>query len=88
MTSETKQRHRQTCQGVVDLLCDFIEGDLPTDEERELETHMEDCPPCLAFLKTYRKTSELCKVLRPEDIPPELTEKLQRFLEEFRTRDS
>ncbi len=81
-----KRRHRHTCQGVVALLCDFLEGDLPGDEEKELEGHMEDCPPCVAFLKTYRKTSEVCKTLRPEEIPPELKQRLERFLEETRKR--
>lgn len=80
MKKRDRQTHRHTCRGVVDLLCDYLEEDLHPDEKQELDSHMADCPPCLTFLKTYRKTSEMCKSLRPEDIPPELKERLKEFL--------
>ncbi len=82
MEEKKQRRHRHTCEGVVDLLCDYLEGDLPSDEEKDLGIHMEDCPPCVAFLNTYRKTSEVCRLLSPEDIPPELRERLEKFLKE------
>jgi anti-sigma factor (TIGR02949 family) len=75
-----KKSHKHSCQGVVDLLCDLLEGDLPCEEEKELEGHMADCPPCVAFMNTYRKTTDVCKSLRAEDIPPELRERLERFI--------
>jgi anti-sigma factor RsiW len=76
----------QSCRGVVNLLCDYLEGDIASEESRELEGHMEECPPCLSFLKTYQKTTELCRSLRPGDLPPELKEKLEQMLEKRKSR--
>lgn len=75
---------KHTCKEIVELLCDYLEGELPSDEKEELDRHMEDCPPCLAFLRTYQKTSQICRALRPEDIPEELRQRLERFLQEAR----
>lgn len=73
-------KHKHTCQELVELLCDYLEGDLPQEEKEELDRHMRECPPCMAFLKTYRKTSQICRSLRPEDIPQEMRERLEAFL--------
>jgi anti-sigma factor RsiW len=80
MKKRDEQAHRHSCRGVVDLLCDYVEEDLVPEERHELDRHMADCPPCLAFLKTYQKTTEICRSLRPEDIPAELMERLKEFL--------
>jgi anti-sigma factor RsiW len=77
---EKKGTHRHSCEALVDLLCDYLEGELPLDERAEIDRHMADCPPCLAFLNTYQKTAEICRALRPEDIPKEVQERLIRFL--------
>jgi|YNPNPStandDraft_1061719.scaffolds.fasta_scaffold00937_5 anti-sigma factor RsiW len=76
----------KSCRAIVEVLCDYIEGELPPEEERELDSHMADCPPCLSFLKTYRKTTEICRSLSPEEIPAELKERLKRFLERRQER--
>jgi RNA polymerase sigma-70 factor (ECF subfamily) len=76
-----RRRHKHTCQELVELLCDYLEGDLPQEDRNELDRHMRECPPCMAFLKTYRRTAQICKGLRPEDIPPEVRERLEKFLQ-------
>jgi anti-sigma factor RsiW len=86
MEEPKKPGHKHSCQGVVDLLCDLLEGDLPKEEEQELEGHMTDCPPCVAFMNTYRKTTDVCKSLRVEDIPAELRDRLERFIAEGKHR--
>lgn len=70
----------ESCRAIVDVLCDYLEGQLPPEDERDFDSHMADCPPCLAFLKTYRKTTEICRSLSPEEIPRELKERLKQFL--------
>lgn len=76
----------KTCRAIVDVLCDYLEGELPPEEERDFDSHMADCPPCVSFLKTYKKTTEICRSLSPEEIPPELKERLKLFLERRRGR--
>jgi RNA polymerase sigma-70 factor (ECF subfamily) len=82
VTSPKKiKKHKHTCQELVELLCDYLEGDLPQEEKEELDRHMRECPPCMAFLNTYNKTSQICKSLRPEDIPQEMIRRLEAFLQ-------
>jgi hypothetical protein len=84
MTKRDERAHQHTCRGLVDLLCDYLEGDIQQNEREEIDRHMDDCPPCLGFMKTYRKTTEICKTLRPEDIPQHLKEKLEEILKSSR----
>lgn len=79
---KARRKHKHTCQALVELLCDYLEGDLPPEEKKELDRHMMDCPPCLAFLNTYRKTAQLCRSLRPQDIPEQVRTRLERYLQE------
>ncbi len=69
-----------SCQEVVDLLFDYLEEALPSDQMRALERHLESCPPCLAFVRTYKGTVAAARRLTVEEIPPQLTERLLDFL--------
>lgn len=69
------------CKELTDMLCDYIEGVLAPDTQEELDEHFKDCPPCVAFLNTYKKTSELCRqTLGQIEIPPALEAKLNEFI--------
>lgn len=72
----------RSCKELVDLLADYLEGQLPPEVAGEIDQHLADCPLCLNFLKTYRVTTRLIREVACEDIPPELGERLQRFLRE------
>lgn len=75
-----------TCKELVDLLADYLEGQLPPDVARDLDQHLADCPPCLNFLKTYRTTTRLIREVGCEEIPPELEDRLLKFLREHLKR--
>ena len=69
------------CKECLDLLTDYIEGELDEQTVIALENHFEDCPPCIAFLKTYKTTTKVCRdTLRSVEIPEELKSKLIEFL--------
>lgn len=69
-----------TCREQLQLVYDYVEGRLSMEMRRSLEQHLADCPPCLTFIKTYRRTVSLCCDLRTDDIPQELKDKLRTFL--------
>ena len=48
-----------TCQELCEFLMQYLEGELPSRERESFAEHVEACPPCLAYLDTYRKTIEL-----------------------------
>ncbi|MGH6630799.1 MAG: anti-sigma factor family protein, partial [Burkholderiales bacterium] len=43
----------------MDLLADYLDGALSPDVIVDLERHLQDCQPCVAYLETYKKTREL-----------------------------
>ena len=69
----------------IDLLYDYFEGSLDQDTTKSLEEHFEDCPPCIAFLNTYKSTTLLCRdTLNQIEIPDEVRHTLQSFLKEHK----
>lgn len=73
-----------SCREIVDLLMDYLEATLPPEEARALERHLAGCPPCVAFVNTYQGTVQVARRLTPEEIPPELTDRLLAFLKRER----
>ncbi len=73
-----------SCRDCVDLLMDYIEHNLDTRTYDRLDEHLQSCPPCIHFLKSYRKCSELSGQLRDQrvQIPLELENRLKGFLKE------
>lgn len=80
-----------TCRDVIGLLADYLETGMSGDLLAEFERHLEQCPPCVAYLNTYRKTKELTgevtRALMPP-MPEEMKDRLRRFLLAQIARDS
>jgi anti-sigma factor RsiW len=72
--------HVARCEECVELLVDYLEGELPPERARALEIHLDLCPSCVSFVNTYKGTVNIARTLQPEDIPPELTQRLIDFL--------
>lgn len=69
------------CKECIELLYDYLEGELDGKIASSLEEHFQDCPPCVAFLKTYKTSTHLCKeTLKQTDIPEIVQIKLQEFI--------
>ena len=71
-----------TCKDAIEILADFLDRTLPAAAAETLEQHLHDCPPCVAYLKTYRKTRELVGREGRVEMPAELKARLRRFLVE------
>ncbi len=70
-----------TCQElIVDFLCDYLDASLGPDLAAALEGHLRDCPPCLAYLNTYKRSRELARRVAPRAMPDEMKAHLRRFL--------
>jgi len=72
--------HVARCQECIELLVDYLEGDLPPERARALEIHLELCPSCVCFLRTYKGTVDVARNLPVDEIPPELIRRLIDFL--------
>lgn len=73
------------CPECMDLLADYVDGVLPRERAELLEWHLEGCPPCVAFVNTYKGTVDATRRLRETTLPPELRERLIAFLQRSST---
>lgn len=48
-----------TCREVIDFLLDYDSGELEAPVRAEFDRHLGICPPCVAYLATYRRSVEL-----------------------------
>jgi len=67
------------CREFNEFLMAYLDHELPLETLREFERHVGLCPPCLAFLESYRTTIHVGKIVcaHPEDpVPADVPEKL------------
>ena len=71
---------RLTCQDVIGLLVDYLEATLTEETVSAFERHLQICPPCVAYLRTYRKTRELAATSVRAEMPDEVKARLRDLL--------
>lgn len=69
-----------TCQELVDLLADYLDGALDPRTARDLERHLDGCASCLNFIKTYKATTTWAREVSYGEMPEELKDRLASFL--------
>lgn len=69
-----------TCKDSINLLLDFLDGELTPEDAQHLREHLQGCAPCVDFLRTYRATPGLCKKALAQKMPQEMSTKLTEFL--------
>lgn len=77
-----------TCRELVELLLDFLDNELPEARRQHIEDHLQFCPPCLAYLETYKVTIQLTRRLPDVPPPPELLERLKAALQHQQVTES
>jgi anti-sigma factor RsiW len=68
------------CREFTEFLHEYLFGNLPAAERAEFEKHLAECPWCVAYLDSYRKTIQLGQAAfaasedapAPADAPEEL----------------
>jgi len=68
------------CRDVFDLLSEYVDGELDSATRETLVRHLDACPPCERFLRTFQKTRALCRESLMVQMPDELRERLRSFL--------
>ncbi|HSP77347.1 MAG TPA: anti-sigma factor [Myxococcaceae bacterium] len=69
-----------TCEDTINLLLDYLDGEMPAEEAKHLKEHLSGCAPCIDFLRTYRATPGLCRRALAQKMPQEVSAKLTEFL--------
>ncbi len=70
---------RITCRELVEFLDAYFEDELPPQDSADFEQHLSACPPCVAYMKSYRESIALGRRATCEspealvdDVPAEL----------------
>jgi anti-sigma factor (TIGR02949 family) len=69
-----------TCEAAIELLSEYLEAMLTAETLAELEAHLAACPPCVAYLNTFRRTRELAAAAGRVEMPEELKLRLREVL--------
>ncbi|MDH5757469.1 MAG: zf-HC2 domain-containing protein [Nitrospinota bacterium] len=70
------------CTDILEKISDYLDKELDPDICKEIENHIHDCEPCIAFVNTMRKTVELFNKAgrEPAPVPEHVSDKLMNFL--------
>jgi anti-sigma factor RsiW len=63
------RRRRISCQELVALASDYLDGVLDADLTAAIERHLQTCPNCPNYIAQMRLTVDLAGRLRRDDLP-------------------
>ena len=58
------------CMRIFAVLSEYLDGDLPVKNCRELERHLKGCAPCIAYLESLKNTVEACRRYQVPKVSP------------------
>jgi anti-sigma factor RsiW len=81
MTQQAQTYDELSCQELVELVTDYLEGAMPPELRARFDRHIERCAGCRAYLEQMRETIRATGALTPDSLTPEAERTL---LEAFR----
>ncbi len=69
-------RKAKHCRELFARLSDYIDGVLENDFCRQMQKHLSECEPCMAFLSSLEEVVNICRIYEPSR-QPEQTERLR-----------
>jgi anti-sigma factor RsiW len=71
-----RRRRPLSCQELVELVTDYLEGALPARDRRRFDEHIAGCPHCTAYLEQMQITIRTVGRLREDAIDPQMRDEL------------
>lgn len=68
--------HGYTCQEVVDLTADYVEGAMLPPEATLFELHLNFCDGCISFIDQIRETAAIAGRVTEDQVPEDTRVKL------------
>jgi len=75
-----------TCQELVELVTDYLEGALSSDDRHRFEAHLDGCGGCRAYLEQMRGTILAVGGVAAADLDPAMSERLLASFRDWRSR--
>ena len=73
-----------SCREIVELVTDYLEGDLDADTTTALETHLDLCPGCARYVEQIRETVATLGDVSSDNLSAEAQEGLLEAFRDFR----
>ena len=77
-----------TCQELVELVTDYLEGALSAMERARFEAHLTECDLCPEYLEQMRQTIRTCARLTEESLPPQAKHDLLELFRSWKRSDA
>jgi anti-sigma factor RsiW len=71
MSNQASTYDELSCQELVELVTDYLEGAMPPELRRRFERHIGKCSGCRAYLEQIRETIRATGALTTESLTPE-----------------
>ena len=69
-------RRDLVCRQAVELVTDYLEGNLSPRARRRFEIHLAACPHCTEYLAQMRETISLAGRVEPGDLTPQARDEI------------
>jgi anti-sigma factor RsiW len=74
-----------SCQELVELVTDYLEGALTPSDLRRFEEHIAVCDACTEYLRQIRETIRIVGAITPDDLSPEAEAELLAVFRSWQT---
>lgn len=79
----SRRRRRVVCQQLVEMVNDYLQGDLQPSDRSAVEEHLAACGHCTGYVEQVERMLALTADFEPEPVPEAL---LQSLTTTFRNR--
>jgi predicted anti-sigma-YlaC factor YlaD len=73
-----------SCSEVVELVTEYLERSLSAHDAALVEQHLNFCEGCMWYVDQIRTTIETVGRIEPDDVPPEIENKLLTAFREWK----
>jgi len=76
------------CKEILDILSDYVDGELTEGQCGQIQEHLKDCSRCREFVETFRESLELAHNLDKELPPKNVCESVLQALKKVRDQSN
>ena len=73
-----------TCQQIVEVVTEYLDGGLATSDRVAFERHVAICPPCRGYLSQIRWVTRVAGSFRADDLPESMRDDLLSAFAEWK----
>jgi anti-sigma factor RsiW len=73
-----------SCQALVELVTQYLEGVMPQEERAQFEDHLSRCKGCTAYVEQMRRMIQITGKLSEETITPEAADELLKLFRDWK----